>query len=477
MHDQVTEDEDVCRFCFEGRDEGDLVSPCDCAGGNKYVHLSCLRRWQRMVLVNQPTHPAFYEDDVRHHKCNVCLAAFTCPPPTRHELMESFTGPEIGSLIDEGCIIGSHDVFSEELTRQLEEMPVMMRGMSSYEHWIDGAYLITGVTEDTLDDDKPFSLPLTDQNALDALRERLQGSGEDLGITVNGRRLRIVPGGSLAGVNPREVASALRDLKAPATLCMAEPEKNSGDDHVTAVNLSRVVSLDSVPKPLLVTSAVEAVRRKYPGADQVEISHFKGGPCDERNIVSCLVPGGARAGWTVVPDIQEAVQLAHSRAVRRCEAQGNFGGGQTVRLTGLQARKDLNGQVGLAVKFAEASGRWTVRMQDGEGKQVRPVNLEAAENGGPNGRVMVFWGDARWSRTQLLGEIARGHWGLCRASVGDIAADSKKRHANLAGRLAFAPVTEMTESFMKEAQRQMTVFRSTGLVASTGAGADEGDDD
>ena len=32
---------------------------------------------------------------------------------------------------------------------------------------------------------------------------------------------------------------------------------------------------------------------------------------------------------------------------------------------------------------------------------------------------MVFWGDARWTRAQLLGEIARGHWGLCKASVTD----------------------------------------------------------
>lgn len=45
-----------------------------------------------MVIVNQPTHPAYYQDDIRHHKCNVCLSEYTCPPPTRGELMESFTG-------------------------------------------------------------------------------------------------------------------------------------------------------------------------------------------------------------------------------------------------------------------------------------------------------------------------------------------------------------------------------------------------
>ena len=55
------EDEQLCRYCFEGPEAGELLSPCECKGGQKWVHLSCLRRWQRMVLVSQPTHPAFYE--------------------------------------------------------------------------------------------------------------------------------------------------------------------------------------------------------------------------------------------------------------------------------------------------------------------------------------------------------------------------------------------------------------------------------
>eukprot|EP00964_Phaeocystis_antarctica_P096157 scaffold62516_cov58-Phaeocystis_antarctica.AAC.4 len=66
------EDEVLCRYCFEGPEAGELLSPCKCKGGQKWVHLSCLRRWQRMVLVSQPTHPAFYERDPRHHECNVC---------------------------------------------------------------------------------------------------------------------------------------------------------------------------------------------------------------------------------------------------------------------------------------------------------------------------------------------------------------------------------------------------------------------
>ena len=51
------------------------------------------------MLVSQPTHPAFYDKDPRHFQCNVCKGMFTCEPPSRLELMSSFTGPELGALI------------------------------------------------------------------------------------------------------------------------------------------------------------------------------------------------------------------------------------------------------------------------------------------------------------------------------------------------------------------------------------------
>ena len=150
------EDEALCRYCFDGSDEGDLLKDiCACSGGQRWVHLHCLRRWQRMVMVSQPTHPAFYEDDVRYHKCNVCAAEFNIPPPTRHELMQSFTGAEIAALISEGCVIGSHRVFSDELERQMETMHPIQRMMTGYPHWIKGVYLIVDVRED----DGRISLP------------------------------------------------------------------------------------------------------------------------------------------------------------------------------------------------------------------------------------------------------------------------------------------------------------------------------
>lgn len=55
--DNESQGDVMCRYCFCGEEEGPLISPCKCKGGQKYVHLKCLRRWQRMVLVSQPTHP------------------------------------------------------------------------------------------------------------------------------------------------------------------------------------------------------------------------------------------------------------------------------------------------------------------------------------------------------------------------------------------------------------------------------------
>jgi len=110
-----------------------------------------------------------------------------------------------------------------------------------------------------------------------------------------------------------------------------------------------------------------------------------------------------------------------------------------------QARPDLNGEIGIALRFSEESGRWLVRLKGGEGKQLKVANLDPLGYGGlplaecPRGIVHCVWGDAQWSRTQLLGEIARGHWGLCTASVAELVAPPAERRAALDGRVLPQP--------------------------------------
>lgn len=101
-----TDDDDrICRYCLADASEGELISPCACKGGQRWVHTECLVSWQRSVLVTQPTHPAFYEDDVRQTICSVCRTPFNRPPPSRAELMASFTGPQLASLLAPGSLI------------------------------------------------------------------------------------------------------------------------------------------------------------------------------------------------------------------------------------------------------------------------------------------------------------------------------------------------------------------------------------
>merc|ERR1719482_268387 len=50
--------------------------------------------------------------------------------------------------------------------------------------------------------------------------------------------------------------------------------------------------------------------------------------------------------------------------------------GQSVRVTGLQARPELNGLEGTLVDWDASEMRWKIRMTDGTGKMLRPVNLQ-----------------------------------------------------------------------------------------------------
>ena len=58
----------------------------------EWVHLECLRAWQRSVVLTQPTHPK-YQTNV-DAVCNVCLEPFTGAgaPRSRHEQVLEYLG-------------------------------------------------------------------------------------------------------------------------------------------------------------------------------------------------------------------------------------------------------------------------------------------------------------------------------------------------------------------------------------------------
>ena len=68
--------------------------------------------------------------------------------------------------------------------------------------------------------------------------------------------------------------------------------------------------------------------------------------------------------------------------------------GATIKITGLRARADLNGELGVALKYDAGLGRWDTRLRNGLGVQIKPANLLLHDNSA-RGTVMAFWGDAR----------------------------------------------------------------------------------
>lgn len=80
----------ICRFCFEGSStsENSLVAPCNCAGGSRWVHLECLRQWQRQQVRN------LGEDQTTTYSaagytCNVCNSPYLIRPPAVRSVRRS----------------------------------------------------------------------------------------------------------------------------------------------------------------------------------------------------------------------------------------------------------------------------------------------------------------------------------------------------------------------------------------------------
>jgi hypothetical protein len=226
-----------------------------------------------------------------------------------------------------------------------------------------------------------------------------------------------------------------------------------GYDIVYAVNLMQ--SLEVSKRPHYVDEVVSRVCAK-PGckdASCVHLSHYNGGHHNAEVLNCCIVFGGSTCGWTVNLDLADAITLAHSHAAHRDEDQGTVCSGQTVRIAGLHDTPELNGELGIALHFNKENGRWVVRLWNGEDKLLKPTSLEGLD--GKDGRVLCFWGVTRWSRTQLLGEIAKGAWGICMGNVGDLAGPIEERWHNANDRIATAPKTAMTKDYLQDALTEL----------------------
>eukprot|EP00397_Hematodinium_sp_SG-2012_P032714 GEMP01034856.1.p1 GENE.GEMP01034856.1~~GEMP01034856.1.p1 ORF type:complete len:671 (+),score=174.86 GEMP01034856.1:42-2015(+) len=421
VEEEVRDAESMCRFCFGEEEEGpggNLISPCKCTGGQKWVHLGCLRKWQRSVLVTQPTHPMFYEDDMRQRNCNVCTSPFTCNPPSRHELMQGFTGEELAALLEEGCVITSHPQFSRDIRRQLQGFSPHMMEASNYLHWLDASYLITDV------DDEPEQIRfgVSSNAAKEALISQLRENAA-LGLKLMGKRFVVVREGPLAGED--DLLEKIRTLPIGSVVSLAAAKTDEqGQETIIAVNLTRPFD----PLPFHLQRATELAYERH----RVHLVHFIGGPCQESECICILRRpfGPVGENWTVAPNgqwmwtksLKSALEL-FPRVMKRPRSDSDDSSPENAR------DEEATSPVDIARKL--------------------PI-------------ISVYWGDARWSRTQLLGELAKGSWGMCHGCASDAIPSENATLADFTNfrkneltkhvigeeRLFFAPKSEMTEHFL-----------------------------
>jgi len=519
------EEERLCRYCFEGEDAGELISPCRCAGGQKYVHLSCLRWWQRAVLISQPTHPDLYDTDTRQRICNVCKAEFSCPPPTRAELLASFTGPELAALISEGCIIASSEGFSRELEQEVAVYPPAVRENIVCHNWVRGAFLITTVVEDR-GERSSVLLRLGDSQDLTTFLEHLGENGYTFHL--RGREFKLLSQGPLRHL-PEDLTAAARRraigaIKTPALMVLRpRPQADCGEDGVLAVNITR--SFKPMGKRLHKFGA--AVRRVLgqQGELGAEVTHYRGGPCEEEDVAACFVLVDGR--YRIVKDgdcLMVGLRVAHalSNSSKQKDSLPVFGpapapSDQVGASSSNQLAKNLPG--GLRSRLwrgarkaapsrraaAEAAGNagddaeeeeesrqqlrhcqgvhWISASPGPEGghqplvTEQQPPGHMAEEPQTPPVKLFVFWGYAGWSRCQLMGEIARGSWGLCKSMPEDVLSTVPgQAYECVYPRLVFAPRNDMSETYGGEVPeeearrrelRRMVIFHDL-LLRQTG---------
>lgn len=141
--EEEVQQESVCRFCFNSG--GELLSPCMCKGTNEWVHLECLRTWQKQVLLDQPTHPKYHTkiDQV----CNVCLEPFTGigEAPDRHEMMVSYTGAELAAMVTPGNLLVSSRDSSREKLELMAKHPEIRGRLAT---WTKACFLMLSTGRD-----------------------------------------------------------------------------------------------------------------------------------------------------------------------------------------------------------------------------------------------------------------------------------------------------------------------------------------
>lgn len=132
-----------CRYCLMS--DNKLIKPCSCKGTNQWVHLECLKKWQKTAILSQSTHPK-YQTNIETI-CNVCQQPFNFKTINREELMIQYTGEEIVNMINIGYFIVSSKQSSTHNMEIMEKYPEIKQNLL---HWTNAIYLIIKDDNDSI---------------------------------------------------------------------------------------------------------------------------------------------------------------------------------------------------------------------------------------------------------------------------------------------------------------------------------------
>jgi len=252
----------------------------------------------------------------------------------------------------------------------------------------------------------------------------------------------------------------MRSVRAPVSIRLRPDPVDCGEDGIVAVNLARPFDLASSGRTVLrarqraAYHAAESRVLNDRGQQELrsQVTHFIGGPCEEEKVACCVV--ASASGYSIVQD-DACLLAALSAAEEICCSLSDTaaeGAAAAMRLPAIES----NGisSISTSASIVESDGKET---PTGDTKR-RRINMEAdgPESGisGPV-RVFVYWGYAGWSRCQLMGEIARGSWGLCKANTQDVVSKRPDEvWQAVYPRLVFAPKSEMSESYGDSPQEE-----------------------
>ena len=188
--------ESICRFCLSSG--GKLIAPCMCKGSNEWVHLECLRDWQKRVLLDQPTHPKYQTSIDRI--CNICLEEFTGEgiPPSRTEQILQYAGRDLVAMVKRGNLLVSSREKSREYLELMQSHPEIRQNLSP---WTKSVFLILFSSSQRMMA-VSMSVPLNGPSAEAGLSSQASWALREQRAAGKGYRLRHWDGGPVSREQP-----------------------------------------------------------------------------------------------------------------------------------------------------------------------------------------------------------------------------------------------------------------------------------